>query len=138
MYLWPSWFVNDVFSSFPQCCPLPVWTRQMAPHPSVSLSGDGSRNEGCECLLGESLLTSLLTQTALIQETTPPVLLCIPKPCICLVIFLYLPAFSLLTSSTGSDHHSLGSPQVILNRSVGSTSLISQPTHGILATFFSL
>lgn len=29
-------------------------------------------------------------------------------------------------------------PQVILNRSVGSASLISQPAHGILATFFSL
>lgn len=59
----------------------------------------------------KSLLTLLLTQTFLIQEATPPALLCIPNSCIRLVIFLYLLAFFLLTSSTSNGHHSLGHPK---------------------------
>lgn len=72
------------------------------------VSGDRS----CKCLLRESLLTSLLTQAAQIQETAPPVLPCIPNPSICWVISLYLPAFPLLTSFTGSGHHSVGHPKL--------------------------
>lgn len=107
-------------------------------HTPVSLSGDRSQDESCKCLLRKSLLTPLLTQTALIPETTPP-------PCSYAFqipafawLFFFISLLFLHSSSPGSGHCSVGHPQVIPNWSTGSTSLISQPAHGILATFFSL
>lgn len=103
-------------------------------HTPVSLSGDRS----CKCLLRESLLTSLLTQTALIQETASPRAPMHSKSLCLLGYFSLSPCFCSVNFFHWQWPSLSGSPRVILNGSIGSTSLISQPTHGILATFFSL
>jgi len=121
-------------------CPLfwSVWTRQITPHADVSMSEDGSGNECCKCF--SEVTVDLTTNTDVSDPRGNS--LCAPMSSQFLYLLGYFslsPCFFFPVNFFHQQWPSLsGSPQAVLNRSIGSISLISQPTHGILATFFSL
>lgn len=104
-----SWFINCVFSSFPQRHPFALTSVDKTNGTTPQCLCQGT--EAANAFSGSHCWPHYSHRQLWSKRQIPPVLLCIPNPSVCSGIFLYLPAFALLTSSTGSGHHSVGHPE---------------------------